>query len=110
MNSASHIPEASGSSLLGLLLVIGLACWCWLGRGPFFLRWPLVVVIVLMTSGHQFGGVIGSFVDALAPPVLTLVIVLAGIMIMLRGVRGGGGRSGPRHDYHRRGGRYDRWI
>ena len=37
--------------MLGLLLLIGLACWCWFSTGPLFLRWPLVVLIVLIILG-----------------------------------------------------------
>jgi len=85
MNSAQTFTETNGSPMLGLLLLIGMALWCWFSFGPLFLRWPLVVLIVLMTSGHRLGGVIGAYAGALAGPVLLFMIVIAGIMIIIRG-------------------------
>ena len=110
MNPQIFTPDASNGAL-GLLLVIGLACWCWFSSGPLFLRWPLVVLIVLMTSGHWLGGVVGAYVGALAGPILLLLIVFAGLMIMLRGL-GLRGRSRNNRDYRyngRRGWYGDRW-
>jgi len=92
--------ETTGSPMLGLLLLIGMACWCWLGRGPLFLRWPLVVLIVLMTSGHALGGVVAELVGALAGPILLFAIVIAGFLVMLRGV---GWRPRRHDDYYRYG-------
>ena len=111
MNNAQPISDASGGSALGLLLLIGLACWCWFSSGPLFLRWPLVVLIILMTSGHWAGSIIGAYVNALAAPVLTLLIVFAGLMIMIRGIGGRGrGRNNPDYRYNGRRGWYgDRW-
>lgn len=108
MNEAQTSFSAASCSPLGLLLLIGLCCWCWLGRGPRILAWPLVVVLVLMTSGHWAGGFVGSYVDALAEPVLTLLIVLAGLLIILRGF--GFRPRRPERPYYREGWwRNDRW-
>lgn len=108
MNSAPITTAATGCSPLGLLLVIGLCCSCWLGWGPRFLRWPLVVVFVLMTSGHWAGSIVGAYVEVLAEPVLTLLIVMAGLLIMLRGL-GFKPRRPYRPDYREGGWRDDRW-
>ena len=108
----SAIP-ASGSSgvSLAVLLVIGFACWCWLGAGPRCCRWPLVVILVLMTSDHWAESIVGTYVNALASPVLTLLIMFAGLMFMLRGLGlRGRGRNNPDYRYNGRRGWYgDRW-
>lgn len=105
MNQAqTSLSAAHGNPMLALLLFIGLAWWCWLSSGPRFLRWPLVVLIVLITSGHQLGGIVSAYAGAFVGPVLLLLIVFAGIMIILRG---GGGRA---RQYQRNWRRpYDRW-
>lgn len=91
--------------MLGIVLIIALACWSLFGNGPRFLRWPSIIVLLLMTSGHPIGGIVGAYVGAFAAPVLTLLIMLCGIMIILRG---SGWR--PRRRDYREGGRfYDRW-
>jgi hypothetical protein len=91
--------------MLGLLLCIALACCCWFGCGPRFLRWPLIVLIVLMTSGHQLGALMAAWIDALSEPILTLLIMLLGFVIMVRGF---GWRS-RRRDYREGGWFRDRW-
>lgn len=109
MNSSTH-SDPSGGSALGLLLVIAFSVWCWLGRGPYFLRWPLLLLTVLMTSGHAVGGVINEFASAIASPVLTILLILFGISVMLRGLwpRHRDRYYRDRHRYNRR--RYDeRW-
>jgi len=109
MNDAQTISASSGSPALGLLLLIGAAFWCWFRSGPLFLRWPLVVLIILMTSGHWLGGIVGAYVGTLAGPILVILIMFAGLMIMVRGL--GGRRRGPNYrDYRYGRGRYgDRW-
>lgn len=87
--------------MLLLILLISLACWCWFGAGPFFLRWPLVVLLVLLTSGHQMGAVVGSYLEVLAEPLLVFGIVLLGLWIMVRGIFG---RRRADHNYHNRRG------
>ena len=109
MNPHNVPVETTGSPMLGLLLLIGVAFWCWFSSGPLFLRWPLVVLIVLMTSGHWLGGIIGAYAGALAGPVLLFLIMIAGFMVMLRGF---GWR--PRRQYqadsrYRRGWHGNRW-
>jgi len=86
MNPQNAPIESTSSPMLGLLLLIGLAYWCWLSRGPRFLRWPLVILIVMITSGHQLGGIVSAYAGALAGPILLLLIVSAGLMIMIRGL------------------------
>jgi len=108
MNEAPASLSSLGCGPLGLLLVIGLCCWCWLGRGPRVLGWPLVVILVLMTSGHWAGGIVSAYVGALAKPVLTLLIVVAGLMIILRGF-GVRSRRPYRPDYREGWWRNDRW-
>lgn len=70
--------------MLALLLIVGLAGWCWLGSGPLFLRWPSIVVMVLLTSGHNAGTAINGYLDKIAGPVLVLVIMAIGLSMMLR--------------------------
>ena len=91
--------------MLSLLLVFGLACWCWFGRGPRFLRWPLVVIFLLIQSGNPIGNVVSAWIGALSGPLLQLLIVVIGIMIMFRGL---GWRS-RRRDYREGGRNRDRW-
>ena len=71
------------------------------------LRWPLMVLIVLVTSGHQLGSEVASGANTLAATLLPFLLVIAGIVIMLRG----GFRRRPRPPYHyrERRDRYDRW-
>jgi hypothetical protein len=76
--------DASGNDFIALLLIIALAAWCWLGSGPLFLRWPSVVVLVLLTSGHTAGTAISGYLDKIAGPVLVLVIMAIGLSMMLR--------------------------
>lgn len=94
--------------MIGILLLVALAIWCWLFEGPRFLRWPLVVLIVLTTSGHQLGSEVAAGTNVLAATLLPFLLVIAGILIMLRG--------GFRRRYHRpydryreRRYRHDRW-
>ena len=82
------MPHAIGDSSIsggGLLLVIALACWCWLGAGPRCFRWPLLVLLALLTSGHWTGSLAGEYLDAVAGPLLVLLIMAVGFSIMLRG-------------------------
>ena len=107
--------------MLSILLLLALSCWCWFGHGPYFLRWPALLVAVLLTSGHPVGGPLGLFLEAIAPAILTLVIALAGLLIILRGAFGGWrSRRGScqhrpppwswrRSSHYGRGDRYDHW-
>lgn len=52
------------------------------------LRWPMVVLVVLLTSGHWAGNVVGAYLDVLAQPLLTLLLMLLGLWIIIRGVVG----------------------
>lgn len=107
--NAQTLTETNGSPMLGLLLLIGMALWCWFSSGPLFLRWPLVVLIVLMTSGHWLGGIIGAYAGALAGPLLLFLIMIAGFMVMLRGF-GWRPRRQYQADYrYRRGWHGNRW-
>jgi hypothetical protein len=72
------------TNMLTLLLIIALAAWCWFGSGPLFLRWPSVVVLVLLTSGHTEGAAIGGCLDKIAAPILVSVIMAIGLAMMLR--------------------------
>jgi len=109
MNNVQSLDQTNGTPMLGLLLLIGMAFWCWFSSGPLFLRWPLVVLIVLVTSGHWLGGIVTAYAAVFAGPILTLLIIFAGLMIMIRGI---GCR--PRNRYYRdnryrRGWYGDRW-
>jgi len=72
------------------------------------LRWPLVVLIVLVTSGHQLGAEVATGANTLAATLLPFLLVIVGILVMLRG---GFRRSHRRpYDTHReRRYRHDRW-
>lgn len=82
--SIGHAEAASGSPL-ALLLVVVFTCWCWLGGGPWSLRWIALIVLVLMSSGHPIGHLIGSHLAVVARPLLALVFVFLGFAIILRG-------------------------
>lgn len=89
------------------LLFLALACWCWLGQGPYFLRWPAVVIVVILTSGHPLAGMAGEDFEQLVWPLLTLFFALLGLWIIIRGVFG---PPRPRHYHHHpRYGRYGRY-
>lgn len=103
-----------------LLLCIFLAIWCWLGRGPYFLRWPAILMVVLLTSGHPLISVVDSEFGGILGPLLSLFFAIFGLTIIFRGIFGGSRRRynqyGPPEPWHRRhrlfGGRrerYDRW-
>jgi len=103
-----------------LLICIFLAIWCWLGRGPYFLRWPALLGIVALTSGHPLAAMLGEDLEPLAEPLLTLFFVILGLLLIFRGVFGGSrrrynqyGSPEPWHRRHHRFGerrdRYDRW-
>ncbi len=110
MNEAHASLSSNACDPLALLLVIGLCCWCWLGRGPRVLGWPLVVIFVLMTSGHQAGETVSTYMGALAEPILTLFVVIGGLLIVLRGFRFRFRRRRKyRPDYLEGGWRNDRW-
>ncbi|MEM6915003.1 MAG: hypothetical protein AAF491_00450 [Verrucomicrobiota bacterium] len=93
--------------MIGFLCLIGLAVWCWLYEGPRFLRWPVIVLLVLMTSGHQLGESVAASADALAAILLPFLLLIVGLLVMLRGGR----RRRTRSPYHYRERRYrhDRW-
>jgi len=71
------------------------------------LRWPLVVLIVLVTSGHQLGSEVASGANTLAASLLPFIFVIVGVLVMLRG---GFGRRGRRSydTYRERRYRHDR--
>ena len=101
------------------VLFILVALWCWFGRGPYFLRWPAVLLTILLTSGHPLGGILGGMFDGLAEPLLVLFFLILGFSMMLRGLFGqshrrhrGFGHLPHGHHHHRnyrRRGWYDRW-
>ena len=70
--------------------------------------WPLVVILVLFTSGHWAGDIVSTYVGALAEPVLTLLIMVGGLLIILRGF-GFRRRRTYRPDYREGWWRNDRW-
>jgi len=87
MNQPPDSIPISNCSPVGLLLIIGLLCWCWLGNGFRCLRWPLLILLGILVTDNWFGGIAGGYVDAVANPILVLLIMLAGISIMFRGFR-----------------------
>ncbi len=108
MNEAHASVSSNDCGPLGLLLVIVLCCWCWLGHGPRVLGWPLVVLLVLMTSGHWAGDIVSASMEVLAEPVLALLIMIGGLLIILRGF-GLRRRRTYRPDYREGWWRNDRW-
>ena len=107
--------------MLSILLLLALSCWCWFGNGPWCLRWPALLLAVLLTSGHPLGGPVGQVLEALAPTILALIFAIAGLLIILRGAFGGWrSRRGyyhhrpppwswRRYDHYGRRDRYDHW-
>jgi hypothetical protein len=71
--------------MIGFLMLLALAGWCWFGYGPRFLRWPVLVLLVLVTSRHALGESLAHSLDALAGSVLPILIVAIGIWVMTRG-------------------------
>jgi len=71
--------------MIGFLLLLALAGWCWFGYGPRFLRWPALVLLALVTSRHALGESLAHSLDALAGAALPIVIVAIGIWVMMRG-------------------------
>ena len=107
MIAQTAAPSAPSSGLIGLILVAAFTFWCWFGRGPRALCWLSLIVLVLMTSGHWVGNLLGVYISSLAGPLLPLFIVGLGLMIMLRGF--GVRRRRQPYGYGRRWGRDDRW-
>ena len=100
--------------MLAIILFLALACWCWFGQGPYFLRWPAVVIVVALTSGHPLAQVLGKDFEQLIWPLLALFLALLGLWIIIRGVFCPPGRRyhHHHHDHYGRYGRrwrYDRW-
>ena len=95
MNDLQSLSESPAGPSVALFLLFAGAFWCWIGSGPLCLRWPLIVLIVLMTSGHSLGALISCYLGALSGPILVLLITLAGIRIMIFGF----GRR-PRRDHY----------
>ena len=99
--------------MLSTFLCIAVACWCWFGNGPYFLRWPAVLMVVVLTSGHPLAAMLGPEMEQLAAPLLTLLFMIFGLSIILRGIFGRSwGRDPYRSSYngrYGRGVRHDRW-
>ena len=70
-----------------LLVTVALSLWCWLGRGPYFLRWPLVVILVMITSGHSLGRIVSYEMESLMGLILPLLIMLGAGAMIFRGFR-----------------------
>jgi hypothetical protein len=90
------------------VIVVALAYWCWFKRGPFWLRWPSVVILILVTSGNSLGAVLGQMLSPFAGPALILLIIGIALFTMIGGFSR---RSSWRRDsrYDRRGGWNDRY-
>jgi hypothetical protein len=80
-----------------ILLSLIVAVWTWLGTGPRLLRWPSLLGLVLLTSGHPLGQALVANTEVLAAPLLTLLIMGFGIKLML-----GGGAAARRRDSYAR--------
>lgn len=85
--------------MITFLLLIALACWCWFGYGPRFLRWPAVALLILLSSGHPLGGELSRALEPITLSLLPLAIIFVGIWIMIRGVFPR--RPSERHRYDR---------
>jgi hypothetical protein len=84
--------------MIGFILLLTLAGWCWFGYGPRFLRWPVLVLLALVTSRHALGQSLANSLDVFAGSILPIIIVCFGIWVMMRGFF-----SGPNRSYrHRR--------
>lgn len=99
------ITTPSGSPLFGLVLVIALTLWCWVGSGPRPFRWISLIVLLVIISGHPLGNLIAVYISSFAGPFLPLFFVGLGLLIMLRGF--GSRRRRQPYGYGRR--RDDRW-
>lgn len=99
--------------MMALLILVSVAIWSWLGRGPIFFRWPALVGLTLLTSGHPLGIALARVLDGMAEPLLALFFVFLGISIILKPIFGGSRRryTPRRYDDPRREGRgwYDQW-
>ena len=94
--------------MLAIPLSIALACWCWFGRGPHFLRWPALLMVVVFTSGHPLAVMLGPQIEQLAPPLLALLVAGFGVSIILRGLFGHPGRHHYQQSHQGHHGRYGR--
>lgn len=92
--------------MISVLLLV-LAFWCWFHQGPRFLRWPVLLVIVLISSGHPLGAEIHQWMLPFLGPLLLFGIMVAGFAVMLRGFFGSR-HHGSYYDT-RRGRFHDRW-
>lgn len=75
--------EASGNGFVALLLLLGVAGWCWLGRGPLCLRWPALAALLVVLPGTR--SFMSSLAGAFAGPMLLLLILIFAMNMMVRG-------------------------
>lgn len=100
--------------MISFILVLVIAFWSWFGYGPRLLRWPSVVVLILLTSGHPLGQNLAGVLDSTTVVLLPLAVALLGIWIMVRGLFPRGARRhrpGWQRDDYERGRRWwdERW-
>jgi hypothetical protein len=67
----------------------------------------MLVLIVLLTSGHPLGVQLHQALAPMTEPLLVLGILASGLMCLIRGFRGS--RQGSYYQDNRRGRSYDRW-
>lgn len=99
------------------ILFLFVAFWCWFGRGPYLLRWPALLGVVVLTSGHPLAAMLGEDLAPLAGPLLTLLFAILGLTIIFRALSGSSSRGYRYHDdstgywhghHNRHGHRYGR--
>ncbi len=78
-------------------LFLALAGWCWLAGGPAFLRWPALLLVVVVSSGHPVAAVIAEQGDPWAARLLPILLFLAALRLLLRQRK-----SRPRRSFARR--------
>jgi hypothetical protein len=86
MPPSSDVSVLVVASPFAILVILAFTCWCWLGRGPWCLRWIALIALVLLSSGHPLGAQLGLLFDRYAVVLVPLFLVFLGLRIMLGGL------------------------
>lgn len=79
LNSFEPLFNSPGFSSLGLLMLMILTCYFWMSDGGKELKVPLLILVIVVSSGHPLGTTIGNYFGLLALPFVVLAALSYGI-------------------------------